>query len=75
MVFYPSLDLNPNFTAELERKYFDKDQPLLFICRSGARSKYAAIDMKVLGYSKYYNIAGGFEGDKDDSMHWGFENG
>jgi rhodanese-related sulfurtransferase len=74
-LFYPGLDLNPNFTAELESKNFDKNQPLLFICRSGVRSKQAAIAMTGLGYTKCYNIAGGLEGDNDDAMHRGCENG
>ena len=74
-LFFPNLDLNPNFAAELEVENFDKNQPLLFICRSGVRSKHAAIAMMALGYIKCYNIAGGFEGDKDDAMHRGSENG
>jgi rhodanese-related sulfurtransferase len=74
-LFYPSLDLNPNFTAELEIKNLDKNQPMIFLCRSGVRSKHAAIAMTALGYSKCYNIMGGFEGDKNAAMHRGSENG
>jgi rhodanese-related sulfurtransferase len=72
---FPSSGLNPEFTAELESKNFDKDQPLLFLCRSGVRSKHAANAMTALGYSKCYNIVGGFEGDKDETLHRGCENG
>jgi rhodanese-related sulfurtransferase len=72
---FPSSGLNPEFTAELESKNFDKDQPLLFLCRSGVRSKHAANAMTALGYSKCYNIVGGFEGDKDETFHRGCENG
>ena len=74
-LFYPSSDLNPQFAADLESKNFDKDQPLLFLCRSGVRSKHAANTMTALGYSKCYNIVGGFEGDKDEKLHRGCENG
>lgn len=74
-LFFPSSDLNPEFTAELESKNFDKNQPLLFLCRSGVRSKHAANAMTALGYSKCYNITGGFEGDKDAALHRGCENG
>ena len=72
---FPSSSLNPEFTAELESKNFDKDQPLLFLCRSGVRSKHAANAMTALGYSKCYNIVGGFEGDKDETLHRGCKNG
>ncbi len=74
-LFYPSMDLNPDFTAELTKQNFDKDQPLLFLCRSGVRSKNAAITMTNLGFSKCYNIASGFEGDKDDNLHRASHNG
>jgi len=72
---YPSMDLNPDFTSELEHQKFDKDQPLLFLCRSGVRSKHAAVAMTELGYSKCYNIATGFEGDKDDALQRASHNG
>jgi rhodanese-related sulfurtransferase len=68
-------NLNSNFTVELESKNFDKDQPLLFICRSGLCSKHAAISMTNVGVTKCYNIVDGFEGDKDDAVHRGCENG
>ncbi|NQW02215.1 MAG: rhodanese-like domain-containing protein [Rhodospirillales bacterium] len=74
-LFYPDMDLNPGFTEELVSQKFDKDQPLLFLCRSGVRSKHAAIAMTRLGYSRCYNIAGGFEGDKDASLHRASHNG
>lgn len=74
-LFYPSMDLNPDFTNEIEQKNFDKDQPLLFLCRSGVRSKHAAIAMTALGYSKCHNVATGFEGDKDDTLHRATHNG
>ena len=74
-LLFPSSDLNPEFVAELESKNFDKDQPLLFLCRSGVRSKHAANAMTALGYSKCYNVVGGFEGDKDETFHRGSENG
>jgi len=74
-LLYPSLDLNPNFMVELESKNFAKDQLLLFICRFGVRSKHAAIAMAALGYTECYNTVGGFEGDKNDTMHRSCENG
>ncbi len=74
-LFYPSMDLNPDFTATLSQQNLQKDQSLLFLCRSGVRSKHAAIAMSALGFSKCYNVAGGFEGDKDETLHRASRNG
>ena len=53
----------------------DKNTPLLFLCRSGVRSRAAAMAMTGMGYTKAFNIAGGFEGDLDDTRHRGKSNG
>ncbi len=42
-----------------------KDTPLLFICRSGARSHTAATVLAAAGFTRCYNVLEGFEGDKD----------
>jgi rhodanese-related sulfurtransferase len=39
------------------------------------RSRAAAIAMTGAGYSRAYNIAGGFEGDPDQERHRGKKNG
>src|SRR5437667_10949071 len=70
---YPAMAANVSFVADVERAISgaaaQKDAPLLFLCRSGARSRAAAIAMSAAGYSRAYNIAGGFEGDLDVSRH------
>jgi len=53
----------------------DKETPLLLICRSGVRSLYAAEALTAAGYKECYNIAGGFEGDKNPQGHRGGVNG
>ena len=53
----------------------DKDAPVLFLCRSGARSRSAAIALTAAGFSRAYNIVGGFEGDLDGDRHRGQTNG
>jgi rhodanese-related sulfurtransferase len=72
---YPAMALNPDFvpalTAELERRGTPRDAPILFLCRSGARSKSAARTMTEAGYNRCLNIAGGFEGGPDPSRHRG----
>lgn len=49
--------------------------PIMFLCRSGARSKAAAIAMTAKGFTKCFNVAGGFEGDVDAERHRGATNG
>lgn len=49
--------------------------PIMFLCRSGARSQAAAIAMTANGFTKCFNVAGGFEGDVDAERHRGATNG
>jgi rhodanese-related sulfurtransferase len=72
---FPSGQLNPGFTAQLAEGGTDTSAPLLFLCRSGARSRSAAIAATAAGYAKAYNVAGGFEGDLDGEGHRGAKNG
>jgi rhodanese-related sulfurtransferase len=72
---FPGMEINPNFVAEVDKSGIDKDAPLLFICRSGVRSRDAAIAMTAAGFKECYNVAGGFEGDKDATGHRGTVNG
>ncbi len=72
---FPSGAMNPDFVAEtaaaLEACGAGADTPILFLCRSGGRSRAAAFAMAQSGFSKAYNIAGGFEGDLDAGRHRG----
>ncbi len=68
---YPAMARNPDFAADLARAGIEKGQPLYFLCRSGARSRAAAIAMTAQGYGPCYNIAGGFEGNRDTDGHRG----
>ncbi|MEQ9328505.1 MAG: rhodanese-like domain-containing protein [Rhodospirillales bacterium] len=72
---FPTMDIDEDFTAKLAGAAPDKNQPLLFICRSGARSAHAAMAMTADGYTRCYNVAGGFEGDPDMNRHRGQVNG
>ena len=62
---FPGMQLNPQFVAELSAALPDKEAPLLFICRSGARSAAAAKAMTAAGYSTCLNVSEGFEGPLD----------
>lgn len=68
---YPDLARNERFAEEIAELGIAKDAPLFFLCRSGVRSKAAAILMSGLGYERCYNVADGFEGPKDAAGHRG----
>ncbi|MGZ5926748.1 MAG: rhodanese-like domain-containing protein [Rhizomicrobium sp.] len=73
---FPSGAPNPAFVAQVERELGpDKAAPVLLLCRSGARSRAAAIALTRAGYAQAFNIAGGFEGDADGNGHRGTRNG
>jgi rhodanese-related sulfurtransferase len=74
---FPDMAPNQNFVAETQAaaRGATIDTPLLFLCRSGARSRGAAIAMTRAGFTAAYNIAGGFEGDLDPARHRGSKNG
>ena len=74
-VFFPSMERNQNFVEHLENVGLDRGAPLLFICRSGARSRSAAIAMTARGFKSCYNVASGFEGDADKTRHRGTVSG
>jgi rhodanese-related sulfurtransferase len=70
---------NPAFVGELSGALSatgaSPDTPILFLCRSGARSRAAAMAMTGAGFLKSFNVAGGFEGDLDGERHRGNANG
>lgn len=68
---FPTMQVNGEFAAQLRAKGIGEDQPMLFLCRSGQRSKAAAIAMTEQGFTRCYNVAGGFEGPPDGERHRG----
>ena len=72
---YPQMQVDPEFVARVGQFVADKSVPIYFICRSGARSRAAAIAITAAGYERCYNVAGGFEGDVDGEGHRGKSNG
>jgi len=71
---YPGNRENPEFLAELAAAV-PKDTPVMFLCRSGARSHAAAEAATRAGWQETYNILEGFEGDKDANGQRGSVNG
>jgi len=68
---YPAMELNPSFVVDLLASGAAQDAPLLFLCRSGVRSKAAAVAATAAGFERCYNVAGGFEGGLDEARHRG----
>ena len=64
---YPGNRPNPEFIGELAA-VTKKDEPVMFICRSGARSHGAAEAAMRAGWRETYNVLEGFEGDKDEKQ-------
>jgi len=65
---YPGGKPNAEFLEQLAA-VAPKDQPVMFLCRSGARSHAAAEAATRAGWKEAYNILEGFEGDKDAQGH------
>ena len=65
---YPGGAPNPDFATQLQQTA-DKDDVLLFLCRSGVRSRHAARLATELGYENAFDILEGFEGDRDGEGH------
>ena len=74
---YPSMQVDPGFADSLAAtlEAAGPDVPLYFLCRSGARSQAAAAAMAARGYTRCFNIAGGFEGPLDGGRHRGLTAG
>ena len=47
----------------------EAEQPVLIICRSGARSRAAAQALGHAGFTQLYNVTAGFEGDLNSDGH------
>ena len=65
---YPGGVPNAEFLAQL-KSAVEADAPVLFLCRSAARSKLAAIEAAKAGFTQAYDLLEGFEGDKDSQGH------
>ncbi|MBL8587014.1 MAG: rhodanese-like domain-containing protein [Methylobacteriaceae bacterium] len=70
---YPDMQIRAGFvaelTAELAARGVGPTAPLLFLCRSGVRSRAAAQAMRAAGYQRCVNITEGFQGPPDGNGH------
>ena len=72
---YPLMDKNNNFLKEISDLGLSKESTLIFVCRSGARSRSAAEFLTNHGYKNCFNLCDGFEGSHDELGHRGNING
>ena len=65
---YPGGAKNEDFLSQLTQST-SPDEVLLFLCRSGVRSRHAALAATEHGYTQCFDILEGFEGDRDGAGH------
>ncbi len=67
--FPPGPAPNPNFVSDLSTALdsagYAQGSPILFLCRSGSRSRGAAIAATAAGFGPCFNVGDGFEGGLD----------
>jgi rhodanese-related sulfurtransferase len=72
---YPSMAVDTSFAASLEALLLsggvERGASLVFLCRSGARSRHAATAMTSAGWAPCFNVSDGFEGPLGDSRQRG----
>ena len=70
----PNLQRNPRFVRELESKV-RRDEVIVLLCRSGARSVAAAQALTQARFPNAFNILEGFEGELDELKQRGNHSG
>jgi len=72
---YPGMALNTRFVDDVAAHDVPRDAALYLLCRSGVRSKAAAVALTAAGYGPCHNVVAGFEGDADAVKHRGLTGG
>lgn len=80
---FPDMQVNPAFVEQTAKEILTRSganspgeaPQVFFLCRSGARSRSAAIAMTQAGFPQCFNIENGFEGVPDQQGHRGVVNG
>ncbi len=68
---YPDMAVNGGFVDDVRKAELSPDAAVLLLCRSGVRSRAAAIALTASGFRRCYNVADGFEGPCDARGHRG----
>ena len=72
---FPTMEKNPRFLQEISETNVTKNSKIIFLCRSGARSRSAAEFLTSQGYESCFNCSEGFEGSHNNFGHRGKVNG
>jgi rhodanese-related sulfurtransferase len=72
---FPTGEQNAGFVEQVMGSGLEADQPIYLLCRSGQRSRAAAIALTAQGFEHCYNVAGGFEGNPNGGGHRGTDGG
>ncbi len=72
---FPTGQQNPRFVEDLAANGVTPDRAVYFLCRSGSRSRFAAIAATAAGFDRAYNISHGFEGPVAPTGHRGEQAG
>lgn len=72
---FPDDAVNTAFVDQIRAAGVAPSQRIFLICRSGQRSRDAAIALTAAGFETCYNVAEGFEGDRNPAGHRGTVNG
>lgn len=62
---------DPAFAERLDSLGVGSSTPIYLICRSGSRSRFAAMAATAAGYDRVHNVSHGFEGPVDTEGHRG----
>jgi rhodanese-related sulfurtransferase len=65
------MQVDPDFADKVRAAGVGENDEVFLICRSGARSAAAANALTAAGFAHCYNVAQGFEGDRDAEGHRG----
>jgi rhodanese-related sulfurtransferase len=66
---YPTMTVNSQFVDQVSESGVSAEDTVVVMCRSGQRSAAAAQALTESGFRRCYNVAEGFEGDKDANGH------
>ncbi len=59
----PDGEVNPNFIDAFRQAVPEEGRTILLLCKSGGRSQAAARALTQAGYTRCFNVLGGFEGN------------
>jgi rhodanese-related sulfurtransferase len=68
---FPEMQVNAGFLDAVKAAGIGPGQPVMLLCRSGARSAAAAKLLTEQGFGPCYNVRDGFEGPSDAARHRG----